>query len=1449
MRNLKRALSLALALVMVLSMMVVGAGAVSVDDFSDGADIVNKEAVTVLATLNVINGKEDGSYDPTGTITRGEMAKMICVILNGGNDPVLGETVADSYSDTASHWAKAYIEYCTTLGIVAGKGDGTFDPKGQVTVAEAGKMVLVALGYNAGVEGYTGGNWQINTDVRANALGLYDDLDYTNTSAALTRDNAAQMLYNALDCNMVFYDYIITGTVDNAITTKPQLNDWDMGTLLWEKFKAVKLEGVVVANEYAVLDSTRKDNAKAPNGDVIGAHLDEGKTEILITNYDANSEQSIFRNQEYTFNVSTGENELAKTVYVYVKPYNTTSDNANRATVIGSANISEDNTIITDASGDSVVDVADDNNLDLIEGETQYVYNYSGLADLDLTDLPAVNGKVGIEKTLIDTDADGDVNYVLYKEMGLGKVTTYTEAKDGRIVVAVDENSYINDDKADVVGFDDVEKDAYVLTAYIGGRLYVQNAETVTGTIEAYKQTKDASDDSGYRNTAFTVDGTAYNVSRVFTYDGDIYAAVDGVDKTILSSEATFYLDLNGNVIAYGEVAETAYKYAYIWGAEAGTTNLDSDRVKATLEDGSTKTYTLADNSDIDIVVSGGDNYAKVDQNLMQGRVYAYSLTSGGELRLRLPTGGAVESDTANSHPVFTKGLTNIQFTAGNKVMDGLTYEDLRDTPDAKNNNLKVSDAYYSNNATTFFYVTYEKDADGNIVEDPSTGNSVIDSVDVYNGRNNAPTVEGVAGTAILGLNSRGRVAAAAFNGVEVAESAGDHVFIFDAGFVFEDIGQVGAIFNGASEAEDNVPVAFVDYLGGDIEHNPTVEDGIYLYRHNSDGYYEIADPGHGYRTNARVDEKPYYFEGVVAQTDKLENTFVLLNSDGSFYREFHLTSNSLVVDYDADNSAPNIDIGGTVEVGNEVQIIVNNDQDMDVLMVAIMDRTDVESGVEIPTETRITINGDYTIDVFNPADASVADILNAVAVRLQAEGYTDVTVTSSNANAALGAQYGEIKAKNGIVTETFTVYHSARVDVNGTTKGYYHGNVDLNSSTNMIAVIDDGTTYVYKKAGTPTVAINGDYTFNTADANKYDVITLVDAAQVTLVDAKATLADDTTKDVDTLDYIAEGTKIIVTGDTRGAGNVITATVNGKVVATGEVSADRGYATLTYTVEADTTLAEAQGYMVYAGDDVTVTYTDENGNTKTLNPGQSGFVTATNATSVTVRTTAADAVILVENAEDITSSYGMTGTQTAQTLAATNSTTSTAYYYAASGIKLDSNTMEYFKVDEELDLTTDLTNDLAASAYKVGTEAAVPATTLYKVETSDVTITSYNTLSAAGTSGNGLTVAVKGVTSSSGSNIESAGTDTWYIDASYTDVVVEYTVDGTEAGTASKATEITVTNGGTLVQVGSSVSVSSNVATVNDGVTVSAASDGFKTGNLDLSAGDIALTLGIDDAA
>ena len=124
MRNLKRALSLVMAMAMLIGMMTIGASAVSASDFTDADEIVNTEAVSVLTTLNVINGKEDGSYfDPTGIVTRAEMAKMITVALHGGEEPVLGTKTNPSYSDIKGHWAESYIEYCTSVGIISGQAE------------------------------------------------------------------------------------------------------------------------------------------------------------------------------------------------------------------------------------------------------------------------------------------------------------------------------------------------------------------------------------------------------------------------------------------------------------------------------------------------------------------------------------------------------------------------------------------------------------------------------------------------------------------------------------------------------------------------------------------------------------------------------------------------------------------------------------------------------------------------------------------------------------------------------------------------------------------------------------------------------------------------------------------------------------------------------------------------------------------------------------------------------------------------------------------------------------------------------------------------------------------------------------------------------------------------------------------------------------------------------
>ncbi|WP_297240695.1 S-layer homology domain-containing protein [uncultured Flavonifractor sp.] len=203
MRNLKRTLSLVLAALMLMSMMVVGAGAAS-KDFTDSDEIQHKEAVEVMVALNVVSGKDDGSYfAPTDTFTREEMAKVVSYVMNGGVEPVVGTKVTPTYSDIKGIWSEKYIEYCSSMGIISGDGTGKFNPTGTLTAEQAAKMFLTAMGYDSKVFGFVGNDWAINVGRYANEAGLYKDLGDVVPSQPITRDDAMQMAYNAIQGTMM----------------------------------------------------------------------------------------------------------------------------------------------------------------------------------------------------------------------------------------------------------------------------------------------------------------------------------------------------------------------------------------------------------------------------------------------------------------------------------------------------------------------------------------------------------------------------------------------------------------------------------------------------------------------------------------------------------------------------------------------------------------------------------------------------------------------------------------------------------------------------------------------------------------------------------------------------------------------------------------------------------------------------------------------------------------------------------------------------------------------------------------------------------------------------------------------------------------------------------------------------------------------------------------------
>ena len=179
------------------------AGAAS---YSDKADIKATTAVDMLSSLGVIQGYEDGSFKPNTTVTRAQMAKMIFTIMNGGNDNANAYTsLPTKFTDLpTAAWAQGYVRYLQNTGIIAGKSATKFAPNDTVTGLEAAKMVLVAAGYNAQKAGLTGAAWAQNTMKYGQLNNLFEDVD-ADLNAALPRQYAAQILYNALDMKRVVW--------------------------------------------------------------------------------------------------------------------------------------------------------------------------------------------------------------------------------------------------------------------------------------------------------------------------------------------------------------------------------------------------------------------------------------------------------------------------------------------------------------------------------------------------------------------------------------------------------------------------------------------------------------------------------------------------------------------------------------------------------------------------------------------------------------------------------------------------------------------------------------------------------------------------------------------------------------------------------------------------------------------------------------------------------------------------------------------------------------------------------------------------------------------------------------------------------------------------------------------------------------------------------------------
>ncbi len=193
MRTLKKTLCVVLALVMMVGLCVIGTSA---EEFTDADKITHKEAVDVLTGIGVINGMGDGTFNPAGTLTRAQAAKIVTYLL--GYEDIKGTATFTDIPASMKDWAEGPIALCATLGIVNGVGDNKFDPEGTLTGSAWGKMVLCALGYNAEFEGMTGDSWEVGVAKTLKNTGLLTGVTGFDGTKNITRDEACQIAFNAL---------------------------------------------------------------------------------------------------------------------------------------------------------------------------------------------------------------------------------------------------------------------------------------------------------------------------------------------------------------------------------------------------------------------------------------------------------------------------------------------------------------------------------------------------------------------------------------------------------------------------------------------------------------------------------------------------------------------------------------------------------------------------------------------------------------------------------------------------------------------------------------------------------------------------------------------------------------------------------------------------------------------------------------------------------------------------------------------------------------------------------------------------------------------------------------------------------------------------------------------------------------------------------------------------
>lgn len=572
--------------------------------FSDVAESPYISEINLLNAISVLAGDPDGTFRPTDTISRAEMAAIIVRISGMEASVAAGETEFEDVP--SSHWASGYIKIASSLDVINGDGNGKFRPDDDVTYNEAVKMLVCVLGY--GVKAVEVGPWPTGYLVTADDLKLNDEVLVQTGKAS--RETVAKLVANSLDID--YLEKVGFGDKDRWVATAGK-------TLLSEKLKVTKIEDIVTESS---LTSTVGTGA--------------------------------LRNHEVKINdirYYVGETDIAKYVGYPVVAYAKLDKSVDKeVSTIVYYELDTENVAYIEIDGDDIHS-ATSSVINVFESEESAktkkyqiapaalkIVNNVGDMGYDLSSLDPNNRGNNVigEVIMIDKDEDDVIETIFVSVTQTYVVSSLRKANNGFYILAYDLDGDSSNDRLPATGKFDLEDITLKLTIEKDGK------EISYKDIQEYNVISYTTDGNNIHKLVVSDETVTGKVEKILTTTGKIvvegneYEYADVLPhskKGNVGDALTLYLDQFGKV-AYTtkDSSSVADDYAYMIGLGQdglGTINANEWQIKVYTNEDGAQVLSFADNVSF---INNGVTNANNSGNPYNEQTLATGLTSYGLL-------------------------------------------------------------------------------------------------------------------------------------------------------------------------------------------------------------------------------------------------------------------------------------------------------------------------------------------------------------------------------------------------------------------------------------------------------------------------------------------------------------------------------------------------------------------------------------------------------------------------------------------------------------------------------------------------------------------------------------------------------------------------------------------------------------------------------------------------